>query len=207
MNELGKVTAFVVTADDPHHLLVFRHPTAGLQLPAGTIEPGEDPITAARREVAEETGLAVNSVGAVLGEEVSELGDDGAVMVKTVDSGGELFRRGHRVKVLTGHENQDIVRIREEVFDYDTTPPRLLSFTEGEVPADALTRYIRRTFVLFVEHLQPTEPWSRHADGHEFQVHWRRLAPDIPLVDGLKNQKRWLRSYYDRLQSGLKSPK
>lgn len=56
MSELGKVTAFVVTAEKPHDLLVFKHPTAGLQLPAGTIEPGESPIAAAKREVWEETG-------------------------------------------------------------------------------------------------------------------------------------------------------
>jgi 8-oxo-dGTP diphosphatase len=41
-------------------LLVFRHvdaPEAGLQVPAGTIEPGESPDHAVLREAREETGL------------------------------------------------------------------------------------------------------------------------------------------------------
>jgi 8-oxo-dGTP diphosphatase len=41
-------------------LLVFRHvdfPEAGLQVPAGTIDPGEEPMVAVLREASEETGL------------------------------------------------------------------------------------------------------------------------------------------------------
>ena len=40
------------------HLLVFRHPTAGIQVPAGTIEPGEAPEDTVLRELLEETRLA-----------------------------------------------------------------------------------------------------------------------------------------------------
>jgi len=36
---------------------VFEHPTAGIQLPAGTLLPGEDSLTGALREAFEETGL------------------------------------------------------------------------------------------------------------------------------------------------------
>lgn len=53
---IGKVVCYVTRGTD---LLVFRHtfaPEAGLQVPAGTIEPGEDPEIAALREVEEETG-------------------------------------------------------------------------------------------------------------------------------------------------------
>lgn len=59
MSLLEKVTAFVTQVVEGRcHLLVFRHPTAGLQLPAGTVEHGESAELAARREVAEETGLS-----------------------------------------------------------------------------------------------------------------------------------------------------
>ncbi|HUS15947.1 MAG TPA: NUDIX domain-containing protein [Chloroflexia bacterium] len=53
-----KVLAYITHAG---RLLVFRHPTApeaGIQVPAGTVEPGEDPDAAVLREAREETGLA-----------------------------------------------------------------------------------------------------------------------------------------------------
>ena len=53
-----KVLAYITRGDE---LLVFTHrdfPEAGLQIPAGTIEPGESARDAALREVAAETGLS-----------------------------------------------------------------------------------------------------------------------------------------------------
>lgn len=54
---LPKVSAFITRPD--RRLLVFSHPespSAGIQVPAGGIDPGEDPATAAVRETEEETG-------------------------------------------------------------------------------------------------------------------------------------------------------
>lgn len=51
-----KVSAFITRGEE---LLVFtqpEHPEAGVQVPAGTMEPAEEPIVAALREAAEETG-------------------------------------------------------------------------------------------------------------------------------------------------------
>jgi 8-oxo-dGTP pyrophosphatase MutT (NUDIX family) len=43
--------------DDRDRLLVFFHPgDAGMQLPKGTVEPGESPEDAVRRELLEESG-------------------------------------------------------------------------------------------------------------------------------------------------------
>ena len=45
--------------DDRERLLVFFHPgDRGMQLPKGTIEPGESPEQAVRRELLEESGIA-----------------------------------------------------------------------------------------------------------------------------------------------------
>jgi 8-oxo-dGTP diphosphatase len=55
-----KVFAYV-TRMDPPALLVFRQPVSpevGIQVPAGTLEEGEDPAAGVLREVREETGLA-----------------------------------------------------------------------------------------------------------------------------------------------------
>lgn len=71
-----KVLVYVVRAGAAEpEVLVFAHrdyPEAGLQVPAGTVEPGEAPAAAAYREVAEESGLTGAQVRLVhpLAEEV-----------------------------------------------------------------------------------------------------------------------------------------
>lgn len=54
--------------DGRGRLLVFRHPEDGhLQLPKGTIEPGESPEAAVRRELLEESGIDFTGALASLG--------------------------------------------------------------------------------------------------------------------------------------------
>ena len=44
MTHLHKVTAFILRrAPGGPELLLIQHPHAGIQVPAGTVEPGEDP--------------------------------------------------------------------------------------------------------------------------------------------------------------------
>ncbi len=53
-----RVLAYITQGD---RLLVFRHTQsveAGIQVPGGTVEPGESPEAAALREAQEESGLA-----------------------------------------------------------------------------------------------------------------------------------------------------
>ena len=63
---IEKVVAYI-TRDD--HLLVFRHidSDAGIQVPAGTLEPGESPDDGVIREAREETGLDSLSIRRFLG--------------------------------------------------------------------------------------------------------------------------------------------
>ena len=56
---LHKAVACVVRGTPPHaELLVFDHPVAGTQVPKGTMEAGEEVVTAALRELREESGVA-----------------------------------------------------------------------------------------------------------------------------------------------------
>ena len=65
---IEKVTAFITRESvDGHDLLLFKHPNAGIQIPAGTVEDDETPEEAVLREVSEETGLTSLSVGEYLG--------------------------------------------------------------------------------------------------------------------------------------------
>ncbi len=64
---VGKVVAYITSGD---RLLVFRHvhePEAGVQVPAGTVEPGESPDDAVLREAHEETGLEGLTIRRYLG--------------------------------------------------------------------------------------------------------------------------------------------
>ncbi|HET8993137.1 MAG TPA: NUDIX domain-containing protein [Rhodococcus sp. (in: high G+C Gram-positive bacteria)] len=65
-----RVAAYVIRHRIGPELLVFDHvgiPDAGTQIPAGGLEPGEDPHEAALREVTEETGLDTCSVVGAVG--------------------------------------------------------------------------------------------------------------------------------------------
>ena len=72
-----KVFVYITHRD---RLLVFSHPDfpdAGIQVPAGTLEPGETPEAAAWREAREETGLDGLRLVRFLGEQVRDMADCG----------------------------------------------------------------------------------------------------------------------------------
>ena len=49
------------------HILLFRHPIAGVQLVKGTIEKGETPAETALRELSEESGITDASLVSDMG--------------------------------------------------------------------------------------------------------------------------------------------
>ncbi|WP_213456989.1 NUDIX domain-containing protein [Rhizomonospora bruguierae] len=83
--------AVVVTTDvtDPRTLLLDQTRVTGERqtvAPKGRIEPGESPLAAAVREVAEEAGLTALGYAGYLGQEAYQFTDnDGAQAAKTVD--------------------------------------------------------------------------------------------------------------------------
>ena len=200
MTCIRKTTAFVVTKESPIHLLVFRHPLAGIQLPAGTVEKGEEPVEAAVREVREETGYTVCSDPVLLGAATTNLGPECAVLLDDVDGGSHTFLRGHTVRVLRAKSSSELTSIREEIFDYGTSPPTLVSAHEGEVRSDKLARTVERSFVLFVEETSFFERRTQQADGHEFEVFWTPFRRELSLVEG---QVDWLVEHFDVIEAHL----
>ncbi|MGI8968203.1 MAG: NUDIX hydrolase [Chloroflexota bacterium] len=72
-----KVVDYITLGDC---LLVFRHPDApeaGIQVPAGTVEEGEDSHAAVLREATEETGLTGLKIASFLGEQRRDMADYG----------------------------------------------------------------------------------------------------------------------------------
>lgn len=72
-----KAYCYITSGD---RLLIFRHvdfPEAGVQVPGGSVEPGEAPEAAALREAEEETGLQGLALVGLLGEVEREMNDRG----------------------------------------------------------------------------------------------------------------------------------
>lgn len=137
------VAVFVTRAgaDGPGpQVLLHRHARLGRWLPpGGHVEPGELPDDAARREVLEETGLAVRLVG----EQVDVPSLPGEARQLCRPAGVQL------VEIRPGHEHVDLVYLAAAEPDAVPTDGRWLSAAELDDPALALSAEVRA--------------WCRHA--------------------------------------------
>ena len=83
-NPFEKVSAFITQErNGVKMLLVFKHPTAGIQIPAGSVEEGEDIETTAIRETHEETGLQHVEIEKYLGCFENELSSNERIITET----------------------------------------------------------------------------------------------------------------------------
>lgn len=81
MDTRCKVFAYIT---HNQRLLVMEHPhvpEAGIQVPAGTLEPGESPEAGVLREAFEETGLKNLYCEALLGEQIRLMTDFGLAQI------------------------------------------------------------------------------------------------------------------------------
>lgn len=205
---LDKVTAFVTReTGTERELLVFQHPTAGIQLPAGTAEAGESVEQAVLREVAEETGLTdveivdhFSTIDPALAEDERVLlqeavlqtspGDE-ATLVKAV-----MLRRGMVVRVLASEGKY--VRVTYPEYAQRGDELITVSARTGWLPVKVLTGEVQRH--LF--HLTTTAPtehhWTKDADGHQFSLFWVPLSQDPGLTPACD---RWYREVRDQLRA------
>ncbi|MCB0044205.1 MAG: NUDIX domain-containing protein [Caldilineaceae bacterium] len=198
---LGKVTAFVTRGrGEMQELLILRHPFGGLQLPAGTIEPGESPAAAVLREVDEETGLTEVTIAALL-DAVDERAHQSAcyVLRRTAlyarpDAGSFDWITLPRALTLR-HERHagDFIQVSYAEWDDEVQRNyRTYQFT-GWARADDLVACRRRFFFhLHTTASTPDQPWTAHSDHHTFTLFWQPLA-DLPRLHAY--QQDWLTRY------------
>ena len=198
MASLEKVTAFILRQTGPgRQLLLFRHPSAGIQFPAGTVEPGEAPEAAAAREAAEETGLdglrLVEFVG--VREEEAVIGDHYVARTTTAYSRPDpasfdwaRLRIGLTVKLLRRADGYAQVTFEEP--DRWPDPQYATYQITGWVPEDCICKTARRHFYLFACESDQPDRWTVAIDHHIFAPFWAPLT-DLPEI--IEPQRPWLK--------------
>ena len=213
---VAKVTALItrVGVEGPE-LLVFQHPTAGVQLPAGTVEMGEAVEGAVLREVAEETGLTDVHLRHYLGKQVITL-PPGRRMVlqlaKLLDtpsfeasSLAFTLSRGMTVQVVGEAKDGDRGRyfnIYYEEVDINQSPPQFLFSVTGWLRSSLLTRQVERHFFHLTTAAATPTTWPIATDNRIFKLFWTPLTPRPRLVH---SQQTWLDDYYEQLLNDARS--
>lgn len=192
-----KVTAFITRAGARGtDLLLFEHPYAGIQIPAGTVEIGETPQEAVLREVAQETGLIDVRLRRSLGCAEKGLPDGQRAIVErtrvyarpdATSFDWAYLRRG--IRVSAGRRAQGFTQITYQEFDRVPEPQYLSMSIVGWVPDRVLADTQRRTFY-HLEYTGPSEErWTVFADNHDFTLFWASL---VALPEIIPPQDQWL---------------
>jgi 8-oxo-dGTP pyrophosphatase MutT (NUDIX family) len=199
-----KVTAFVTRATPQGmHLLIFEHPRAGFQLPAGTVEANEPHAKAAAREAREETGLRDLPPGRLLRTVQETLPDDHFLITTTtrVYARPDLtsfdwasIRNGFLVWVH--HVGPAFAHVTYAERDPHTEPAVVSFQITGWVPTGVITRQVTRFFYHFPYQGQTPVTWSVDTDNHRFRLFWAPLYQLPPIVA-------WQRWWIDILTQAL----
>jgi len=195
---LEKVTAFI-TRPGPCgvELLLFQHPNAGIQLPAGTVEEEEPYRDAALREAAEETGLQQLSVVALIGHQDTVLPDNRCVVLHRTPVYARpdnqsfdwaIFRRGLPCRI---HRQEDgFTHLTYTEWDRYPDPQYVTYEITGWVPTEALCRRLRRYFYHLIASADSGTEWTVWNEHHLFRPFW---APLDNLPEIVEPQDGWVR--------------
>ena len=201
-----KVTAFVMRErNGVKELLVFKHATAGIQIPAGTVEKGEDIETAVKREVFEETGLQFGEIEGYLGCIENELTEGRKIIAETtqVYIEPDLNAMPYAKKLTRGltvdyHSTQgDFTHISYIQYDKHPNPTCIRYNITGWVPNENLSGQKKRHFFHLTTQEKTEDAWELESDGgHIFSPYWTPLVPEPEIVPP---QNRWLDFVYEKI--------
>ena len=209
MNQVvQKVTAFIIRQrNGVEELLVFKHPTAGIQIPAGTVEAGEDIETAVKREAYEETGLQFVEIENYLGYIENELENNQRIVAETtqVYIDPKLTAIPYKRKLPKGltidylSTGEDFTHISYIEYEYDKfhKPIRIDSNIIGWVPSENLSVQKKRHFFLMSTQEETEDAWELKSDmGHIFKPYWTPLSPKPDIIPP---QDKWLDFVYAKI--------
>lgn len=200
---LNKVTAFVTRfRPQERALLLFQHPTAGIQFPAGTVEEGETIEQAAFREVAEETGLHDIILLRYLGWR-DELPPQFTHVIyqetkvysrpDSTSAAWASFRRG--IAVRWERQAAGFAQVTYDEGNRYPNPDFLSYRITGWVPEECLADTNRRHFFHFSYSGSTPDRWEQFSDNLHFQLFWAPLDHLPPMIE---LQRAWLEYFLQR---------
>ncbi|WP_420631135.1 NUDIX domain-containing protein [Candidatus Leptofilum sp.] len=200
---IHKVTAFI-TRERPkgRQLLLFQHPQAGVQLPAGTVDEGEDWQTAVLREAQEETGLTQLTIHCYLGKIENELAAGEAILNQDSHIFSQpdesslpfvpLLSRGMTFEV--GSVNGRFHPVTYTEYDQLPNPTQITLYIDGWLPSERLSWRKTRHYAHLHCHENTPDRWTLLSDrNHTFAPFWANLQPKPSVVHP---QNRWLDDVY-----------
>jgi len=211
MMTVHKVTAFITRTghQGQPQLLLFQHPQAGVQIPAGTVEKGEGWQTAVLREATEETGLTQLTIQRTLGQIENELAPDEMILNRDCQILSQpneqaipfqpLFTRGVTFKVGTAARNGRFRQVTYLEYDQLPNPQAITLYIDGWLPQVWLSQTKTRHYVHLLCQEKTPDHWSLPGDNnHIFSPFWANLQPKPAVVSP---QNRWLDDVYQALLS------
>ena len=203
---IHKVTAFISRERlEGRQILLFQHPQAGVQIPAGTVDEGEDWETAVLREATEETGLTQLTIHRYLGQIENELVAGEAILNQNSHIFSQpdatslpfapLMSRGMTFEV--GEQRGNFHHIRYTEYDQLPNPTKITLYIDGWLPSERLSWRKTRHYVHLHCYEETPDRWTLPGDrNHLFAPFWANLQPKPAIVSP---QNRWLDEVYEML--------
>jgi 8-oxo-dGTP pyrophosphatase MutT (NUDIX family) len=197
MKMIRKVTAFIIREQGKRpELLLFEHPHAGIQIPAGTVDQGETPEQAVVREIREETGFENLHINKKLGTCTRVLPGNQRIIAlptkvfarpNTSSFDWAYLRTG--IQVTITRKIQGFSQILYQEFDNVLEPNYESLLIKGWVPDDTLADSVQRYFYLVSTVDSSRDSWTQFADHHTFSLFWSPLD-NLPQI--IHPQDAWL---------------